>query len=41
LISPILGESTIEEMGDSLYTEVLAVAAGKLTRSEVLGHFEV
>lgn len=37
----ILGESTIEEMGDSLYTEVLAVAAGKLTRSEVLGHFEV
>ncbi len=40
--SPIVrGETTIEEMGEALYAEVLAVAAGKLTRSEVFGHFEV
>jgi len=40
--SPIIrGEATIEEMGEALYAEVLAVAAGKLTRSEVFGHFEV
>jgi altronate dehydratase large subunit len=40
--SPIIrGEATIEEMGEALYTELLSVAAGKLTRSEVFGHFEV
>ena len=40
--TPIInGESTIQEMGAALYEEVLAVAAGKLTRSEVYGHFEV
>ncbi len=37
----ILGERTVQEMGEALYAEVLAVAAGKLTRSEILGHFEV
>ncbi|MCU0520781.1 MAG: UxaA family hydrolase [Anaerolineae bacterium] len=37
----ILGERTVQEMGDDLYAEVLAVAAGKLTRSEIFGHFEV
>ncbi len=37
----ILGQSTIQEMGAALYAEVLAVASGKLTRSEVFGHFEV
>ena len=37
----ILGERTVQEMGDALYAEVLAVATGKLTRSEVFGHFEV
>ncbi len=37
----VLGERTVQEMGEALYAEVLAVAAGKLTRSEILGHFEV
>lgn len=37
----ILGERTVQEMGDALYGEVLDVAAGKLTRSEIFGHFEV
>ena len=37
----ILGERTIQEMGEALYDEIVAVAAGKLTRSEIFGHFEV
>ena len=37
----IRGEKTIQEMGEELYAEVLAVAAGKLTKSEVHGHYEV
>jgi altronate dehydratase large subunit len=36
----IRGEKTIREMGEELYGEVLAVAAGKLTKSEIHGHFE-
>lgn len=36
----ILGESTLREMGDEIYKEVLAVASGKLTKAEVLGHDE-
>jgi len=40
--TPIIrGEATIQEMGESLYDEMLAVAAGKLTKSEVFGHYEV
>jgi len=39
--SPIIqGEASVAEMGERLYAELLAVAAGKLTKSEVLGHFE-
>jgi altronate dehydratase len=39
--TPIInGEKTIQDMGQALYAEMLAVAAGKLTRSEVFGHFE-
>jgi altronate dehydratase large subunit len=39
--TPIIrGEKTIREMGKELYTEILAVAAGKLTKSEIHGHFE-
>jgi altronate dehydratase large subunit len=39
--TPIIrGEKTIEEMGAELYQEILAVAAGKLTKSEIYGHFE-
>lgn len=39
--TPIInGEATIEEMGEALYQEVLAVAAGKLTKSEIYGHYE-
>jgi altronate dehydratase large subunit len=40
--TPIInGETAIQEMGERLYAEILAVAAGKLTKSEILGHFEV
>jgi altronate dehydratase len=39
--TPIIrGEKTIEEMGEELYAEILAVAAGKLTKSEIYGHYE-
>lgn len=39
--SPVIrGERSIEEMGPELYAEILAVAAGKLTKSEIHGHFE-
>jgi altronate dehydratase large subunit len=39
--TPIIrGEKTIREMGEELYAEILAVAAGKLTKSEIHGHFE-
>jgi len=37
----IRGEATIRELGETLYAEILAVAAGKLTKSEIHGHFEV
>jgi altronate dehydratase large subunit len=36
----IRGEQTIKEMGEALYQEILAVAAGKLTKSEVYRHYE-
>jgi altronate dehydratase large subunit len=36
----IRGEKTILKMGKELYAEILAVAAGKLTKSEIYGHFE-
>ena len=36
----ILGEKTIQEMGEEAYQEILAVAAGKLTKSEVYQHYE-
>jgi altronate dehydratase large subunit len=40
--TPIIrGERTIHEMGDELYDEILAVAAGRLTKSEIYGHYEV
>jgi altronate dehydratase large subunit len=40
--TPIIrGERTIQEMGQELYQEILAVAAGKLTKSEIHGHYEV
>ena len=36
----IRGERTIREMGAELYQEILAVAAGKLTKSEIHRHYE-
>ena len=40
--TPIIrGEQTVDAMGAALYDEILAVVAGKLTKSEVYGHFEV
>jgi altronate dehydratase large subunit len=39
--TPIIrGERDIADMGAELYQEILAVAAGKLTRSEIHGHYE-
>ncbi len=39
--TPIIrGEKTIQEMGEELYQEILAVAAGKRTKSEIYRHFE-
>jgi altronate dehydratase len=34
------GQRSLDEMVDGLYTEMLAVAAGKPTKSEVLRHCE-
>lgn len=39
--TPIIrGEATIQKMGEELYQEILDVAAGKLTKSEIYRHFE-
>jgi len=39
--TPIMrGEKTIREMGEALYAEILAVAAGKRTKSEIYQHYE-
>lgn len=39
--TPIIeGRKTVQEMGGELYEEILAVAAGKLTKSEVYRHYE-
>jgi altronate dehydratase large subunit len=39
--SPVItGAKTIREMGAELYAEILAVAAGKLTKSEMHRHYE-
>ncbi|MFB5663241.1 UxaA family hydrolase [Alteribacillus sp. HJP-4] len=35
------GESTLEEMGDTIYNDVLAVASGSQVKSEILGHDEL
>jgi altronate dehydratase large subunit len=34
------GEKTIDEVGRELYEEILEIAGGKETRSEIFGHFE-
>ncbi len=36
----IRGEQTIQQMGEALYAETLAVAAGKRTKSEIYRHYE-
>jgi altronate dehydratase len=36
----MIGDRDIQEVGEEIYREVLAVAVGKRTRSEVLGHLE-
>jgi altronate dehydratase large subunit len=36
----LTGEATLDEVGDAIYAEVLAVAAGAPTQSEALGHQE-
>ncbi len=36
----ITGERSLQEVGEEIYREILAVASGKLTKAEVLGHDE-
>ena len=36
----ITGEKSLQEMGEEIYQEILAVASGKLSKAEVLGHDE-
>lgn len=36
----ILGEKTLQEVGEEIYREILAVASGKMSKAEVLGHDE-
>lgn len=36
----ISGEESIEEVGERLFQELLAVCSGKLTKSEIFGHHE-
>lgn len=36
----ILGKKSLQEMGEEIYQEILAVASGKLSKAEVLGHDE-
>ncbi|MDR3354226.1 MAG: UxaA family hydrolase [Synergistaceae bacterium] len=36
----ILGASSIIEMGEEIYAEIIEVASGKLTKAEILGHDE-
>ena len=39
--SPIItGEKEIQDLGVQIYAEMLSVAAGKRTKTEILGHFE-
>ncbi len=35
-----MGNETIPEFGKEIYDEILAVARGKRTKSEILGHYE-
>ena len=36
----VTGEKTLREIGDEIYTAILATAAGRLTKAEELEHFE-
>jgi len=35
--SIISGESTVQQVGETIFKEMLEVASGKLTKSEILG----
>lgn len=36
----ILGQKTLQDVGEEIYREILAVASGKMSKAEVLGHDE-
>ena len=36
----ILGRKSLQEAGEEIYREILAVASGKMSKAEVLGHDE-
>ncbi|MEK7397011.1 MAG: hypothetical protein AAB116_08750 [Candidatus Poribacteria bacterium] len=35
------GTETLEEVGNRIFEEIIEVASGKLTKSEILGHREL
>ena len=36
----LTGEKTLQQVGEDIYTEILAIASGKLSKAEILGHDE-
>ncbi len=36
----LTGEKTLQQVGEDIYAEILAVASGKLSKAEILGHDE-
>ena len=36
----VTGNRTVQEIGEKIFREVIKVASGKLTKSEILGHLE-
>jgi altronate dehydratase large subunit len=36
----LLGNQTLEEMGEGIYQEIIEVASGKQVKAEILGHDE-
>jgi altronate dehydratase large subunit len=34
------GEKSLRDVGEEIYQEILAVASGKMSKAEVLGHDE-
>ena len=37
----LTGEKTVQQVGEEIYAEILAVASGKQCKAEILGHDEL